>query len=247
MRRRANLWACLVGIVATLGCGTHIQRIPSTPPAAHAPPPKWDGIQYPLPQPVQAGAPQAPPARRMPDGESEIGAWVPDAAELATAVGNAAVRDDETLRLARDYAILIDLIFRRSPARTASAGVAYDGAPLRQLHAELHDDLETIRVRAAVLGQQYRTLAARWGIDLQEAPMTDDSRAGRLRELITLCTCTQSDVTQRLASADPAVPGGPADGTQGHDRALRQLSHDVALLSATAGCSKVVHRVLRRS
>jgi hypothetical protein len=197
----------------------------------------WDGVRYPTPQPADGGPPQSPPPAGTAVADEGADGAPRSVQQLTDAVRNAATRDDETRQLARSYVLLMEMVFRRTPARTSAQASAYDGSLLRQLHAELRDELVAIRMRAGVLGERYRTLARQWGIDLGQSAERR-TRAERLQTLVRMCDCAGADANERLADANQ-----PASGVD----PAAQLARDFALMASSAECSKTVHRVLRRN
>jgi hypothetical protein len=240
---RVGLAAAAMALV--VGCRTSSQVVEASPDD-----PGFQGLRYPAPEP-SSPSDRLPPPPTPGEGMVEAAPAPPGVAApdegLAEAVQNAAVRDQETERLARGYFVLVEALYRMSSARSATDGETYDPLPLSRLHADLVNELNDLARRAAVLQARYLEIATQQSIDLagdDEAP----GRAGRVRFYFRMTTCVRRDTEDRASDGERHLksvasgvgddpPASPAQTVKRHANDLKRLAH-------TLECSRLVSRSL---
>jgi hypothetical protein len=166
-------------------------------------------------------------------------------------LGNAAVRDQESIQLVRRYFHIAEAIYGVSKAGVGNEALApadYDPIPLARLHAQRLAELAQLALRAGALADSWRRLAEAMAI-----PLAGDSeglgRAGRLRLFHDLASCMADDSQAR---ADHGMGYLRALQSGGTDAVFRQAvpagvrhAADLRLLARTLSCTRTASRTFR--
>ncbi len=188
--------ACGAALALAGGCAT---AAPRRPQIIEIETTRFDGVQYPAPDPLPV-TPQPPPSLPQADDvRLASAAPVASAPVLALTAGpdlrNAALRDRETDFLTRAYLRWVEQIY--TVVRQVSAGIApADPLVLRKWHADAVGDMAQLIEEAAALEGAFVDLAQEQGIDLAGSTL-DAGRAGRVRLLFRLTACVRRDLAER--------------------------------------------------
>jgi hypothetical protein len=245
-RAIAGLWLVVTGSTGA-ACSSGVAVRDDAPPAPE--PAVFAGQHYPAPEPLPATPPQPPPREPEP---IDLPLPVPSAnltsadRDFAESVRNAATRDLETERLVRRYLAFVRAVVDSAGTRTtAQHGPTHDPLPMLRVHAGLLHELRHVVWSASVLQGRFHAIAADQAVDLH-GDAGEAGRPGRLRQLYRMCGCIRRDAEERVAMGQSFVE---QQRTAANDAQLRaavdvpqQAAHDMALLTRTLECSRLVMR-----